>query len=742
MTASLAGTLILGIWLFLRLHSLVGRHAQAAAAASLPQSFYNQLAGCARRLELGYIPRVVVTRRLATPAVFGMFRPVLLMPKGYLGKLSRRDTEHMLLHELAHIKRGDLIAHGLYMLLQVAYWYNPLLWLVRRQVHHLRELSCDATVAELLREQTTAYRQTLLETARRLLTSSVEPGLGLLGLFEDSNRLLVRLNWLTKPTWRYRTMKRITVAVIAALMLACVLPMARAQDAASNQPSAEVVKHDDQAAQEIAALRARLDELMAQQQQLQEQLRAMTEKSGQPAGPAKVRHLDPSVSVQPPKKNLAQQNDVTVVPWQDEDPTARKERDLRHVREDVERARQEQARAITERKRAEMEAQRARMEAERAAMEGQRVKVEAKRHEEFAKQHQKLDQWAQSEQMQQWQADVEKWQNSEEMTRWAKDVERWAAGIAQRYAHDSPDAGASADALTPAPTTPAMPAMPAMPLVQPVPVSIQPSDVAPVPQPTPVPQVQEIPEMPAPPVAVQTSENAEQVVRCGDLLVKSLPNGTMLQVENNVGDVTIEGASQQERDCTVKATARIKSEDREEAEQIARDIVVQVTPIDGRVRVAVQMPEGMSQEQRNQIAVDLRIVAPSDVKTLARLNVGNLSLAKLQGKVEAAVEVGAVRTWNLQGDVAIRTNVGNIEFATSEGLSAKIQAQAQVGSVSSNLPLVITGAAMKQAGNAQVALGSHASGTVGQGDKKIDLTAKVGSIQIRWQETPQKREVF
>jgi len=359
MAASFVGTLILGIWLYLRLHSLVGRRAQETAAASLPQSFYNQLAVCAKRLELSWIPQVVVTKRLATPAVFGVFRPVLLMPKGYLRKLSRRDTEHMLLHELAHIKRGDLIAHGLYMLLQVAYWYNPLLWLVRRQVHHLRELSCDATVAELLREQTTAYRQTLLETARRLLTSSVEPGLGLLGLFEDSNRLLVRLDWLTKPTWRYRTMKRVTVAVIAALMLACVLPMARAQEAASNPPSPEVVKHDDQASQEIAALKAQLETLMAQQRQLQEQLRAMTEKRVPSVDPT-----SPKAVTLTPVKEAPIQSDITVVPWQDEDPAAKKERDLRHVREDVERARQEQARAMSEQKRAQFEAQRARTEAD------------------------------------------------------------------------------------------------------------------------------------------------------------------------------------------------------------------------------------------------------------------------------------------------------------------------------------------------------------------------------------------
>ena len=82
MATWLAGTLILGTWLLLRLHSLVGRHTNRAAETSLPQSFYSHLAGCAERLGLRQIPRVIVVGQLATPAVFGVFRPVLLMPKG------------------------------------------------------------------------------------------------------------------------------------------------------------------------------------------------------------------------------------------------------------------------------------------------------------------------------------------------------------------------------------------------------------------------------------------------------------------------------------------------------------------------------------------------------------------------------------------------------------------------------------------------------------------------------------
>jgi beta-lactamase regulating signal transducer with metallopeptidase domain len=771
MMASLAGTLILGIWLFLRLHSLVGRRAQETAAASLPQSFYNQLAGCARRLELSCIPRVVVTRRLATPAVFGMFRPVLLMPKGYLGKLSRRDTEHMLLHELAHIKRGDLIAHGLYMLLQVAYWYNPLLWLVRRQVHHLRELSCDATVAELLREQTTAYRQTLLETARRLLTSSVEPGVGLLGLFEDSNRLLVRLNWLTKPTWRYRTMKRVTVAVVAALMLACVLPMARAQEAAPNPPSSAVVREGvegvppsnrgqdvrdtyDQGSREIAALKAQLETLMAQQQQLQEQMRAMTEKRGQPAGPAKLKHADSSVSVQLQKKKGVEQSNVTVVPWQDEEHAGDATTELRHTREPAMQARQERSKAMDEARRAEVEAQRAKAESLRAAAEGERVEAEAKRREEMAKHFQKMyeqmGQRGQSGQMKSWQEQIHKWESSDEMKRWqqqmeewGKKMERWGQEMGRRHEQDG-EGSADVAQVPEAGSMPAMPPMPAMPVMPPMPdmppVSVNVHVPQPVPSPHPVPHVEEVPMTPVAPEAPQKEANAEQVVPCGDLMVKSLPDGATLVVENNVGNVVIEGGK--ERDCTIKATARIKGVDREEAERIAKNIVVQVTPADGRVRVAVRLPEGLKDEQKNKIAVDLRIVAPGDVNVQARQKVGNVKLANLQGKVTALVDVGAVETWNLQGDVAIRTNVGNIDFATSRDLSAKIQAQAQVGSISSNLPLEITGAAMTKSGNAQTALGSHATGTLGQGRSKIDLNANVGSIQIRGKETPEKREVF
>ncbi len=75
------GTLTLGTGFFLTLPSAAGQRAYRAAGASLPRSFYNHLADCAKRLGLRRITRVIVTERLTSPAVFGV---CLRIPTIYL----------------------------------------------------------------------------------------------------------------------------------------------------------------------------------------------------------------------------------------------------------------------------------------------------------------------------------------------------------------------------------------------------------------------------------------------------------------------------------------------------------------------------------------------------------------------------------------------------------------------------------------------------------------------------------
>jgi beta-lactamase regulating signal transducer with metallopeptidase domain/effector-binding domain-containing protein len=230
--AWIAGMLVFSGLLIMKMARLRRWH-RMQKEREIPKWFHALLLHTAGKLGLKQIPAIVFARDAVTPAVYGMFRPVLLLPAGYLDKLSRREAEHVLLHELCHLKRGDLWVHGLYLVLHVVYWFNPFLIWTRRQMKHVREICCDLSVAQVLRGKTKDYRQTLLDSARSLLTETVEPGLGLLGVFEEPFRLVSRLKWLEKESWKHR--KWIAAAsLFAGIGLAAVMiPMSASELAVS-----------------------------------------------------------------------------------------------------------------------------------------------------------------------------------------------------------------------------------------------------------------------------------------------------------------------------------------------------------------------------------------------------------------------------------------------------------------------------------------------------------------------------
>ena len=120
----LIGIAALSIGLTIHLRRLVSDHTEEHPDG-VPAWFDEALAQATTEIGLRRRPRVVFTSRVACPAVFGLFRPVLLMPAERVATMTRLETRHVLLHELAHVKRGDLLTHGAYMVLVTVYWFNP-----------------------------------------------------------------------------------------------------------------------------------------------------------------------------------------------------------------------------------------------------------------------------------------------------------------------------------------------------------------------------------------------------------------------------------------------------------------------------------------------------------------------------------------------------------------------------------------------------------------------------------------
>ncbi|MDW7650309.1 MAG: M56 family metallopeptidase [Bacillota bacterium] len=112
----------------------------------------------------GYSNELVVFEfdGIATPSLFGIFRPRLLIPPRMMDRLEDRDIYHMLLHEFAHVKHRDPLIHTILHLVLSLHWFNPFIWLAIRRMKLDGELACDAYVLEHLHKDKGSYGETLL----------------------------------------------------------------------------------------------------------------------------------------------------------------------------------------------------------------------------------------------------------------------------------------------------------------------------------------------------------------------------------------------------------------------------------------------------------------------------------------------------------------------------------------------------------------------------------------------------
>jgi HEAT repeat protein/beta-lactamase regulating signal transducer with metallopeptidase domain len=100
---------------------------------------------CAARLGLHDAPRVIVSSRVAMPCTAGWIKPVILLPDES-ATWSPERLEIVLLHELSHIRRMDIVPHVLSEFARAIYWFNPLVWLAAARLRAEAERATDDRV--------------------------------------------------------------------------------------------------------------------------------------------------------------------------------------------------------------------------------------------------------------------------------------------------------------------------------------------------------------------------------------------------------------------------------------------------------------------------------------------------------------------------------------------------------------------------------------------------------------------
>ena len=120
------------------------------------------------RAHLRQAARVVMSEETPSPAVAGVFRPVVILPQG-AEDWSDDEVDAVMVHELSHVERRDCLINLLADLTAAIYWCNPLVTYAARRVRAEGELACDE---EALRagSEPDAYAAMLLDFARTAFT--------------------------------------------------------------------------------------------------------------------------------------------------------------------------------------------------------------------------------------------------------------------------------------------------------------------------------------------------------------------------------------------------------------------------------------------------------------------------------------------------------------------------------------------------------------------------------------------
>ena len=112
--------------------------------------------------------RIRCSKRVTVPMMWGLFRPVILLPADANNWQPERRRA-VLLHELAHIQRQDWLMQMMAQITCAVYWFNPLVWFVAYRMRMEAEQACDDYVLNA-GYQSTDYAQHLLDIVRNVKT--------------------------------------------------------------------------------------------------------------------------------------------------------------------------------------------------------------------------------------------------------------------------------------------------------------------------------------------------------------------------------------------------------------------------------------------------------------------------------------------------------------------------------------------------------------------------------------------
>jgi bla regulator protein BlaR1 len=179
------------------------------------------LAQCKSKLNLKSSIKIINTNLVKTPCIFGFIKPKLLLPTGIEKHVTRDELQFIILHELAHVKRKDILVSCIAGALQIIHWFNPIIWYSFYRMRNDKELACDALALSYVNpDDYINYGKTIIKLLENY--KKITHAYGMACIINDKSQIkrrVIMISKFKKNSYKWSIIPVVALAIMGGIML-------------------------------------------------------------------------------------------------------------------------------------------------------------------------------------------------------------------------------------------------------------------------------------------------------------------------------------------------------------------------------------------------------------------------------------------------------------------------------------------------------------------------------------------
>lgn len=163
--------------------------------------------------------KVRITNEINSPSLCGVINPKILIPLSMVNNLNNEEMRYIILHELCHYKRKDVLISWLGYIAKTIHWFNPIIYIGLNTMTYDCEAACDEMVLSKLNDkENVKYGNTILNVLHLINIRNTVPGTT--SMVTNKKRLKDRIKFIVEnKKFNYKT---VLLGILAIVILSSV----------------------------------------------------------------------------------------------------------------------------------------------------------------------------------------------------------------------------------------------------------------------------------------------------------------------------------------------------------------------------------------------------------------------------------------------------------------------------------------------------------------------------------------